>query len=57
MASSTEPYLDGDPTDIIPDEQLPFIRFKLPPEEEDPDSIRTGANYRLISLRLPLKDS
>ncbi|KAF8349305.1 cytidine deaminase-like protein [Amanita rubescens] len=41
MESPTGPYLEGDPTDVIPDEQLPFTRFKLPPEEEDPDSIRT----------------
>ncbi len=36
------PYAQGDPDDIIPEENLPFTRFKLPPEEEDPDSIRTS---------------
>jgi tRNA-specific adenosine deaminase 3 len=36
------PFLEGDPNEIIPDEKLPFVRFKLPPEEEDPESIRTG---------------
>ncbi|KAF8636020.1 hypothetical protein AX15_000180 [Amanita polypyramis BW_CC] len=35
------PYLDGDPSDIIPDDDLPFIRYKLPHEEEDLESIRT----------------
>ncbi|KAF8073797.1 hypothetical protein FPV67DRAFT_1606053 [Lyophyllum atratum] len=35
------PYLDGDPNEIITDEELPFTRFKLPPEEEELDSIRT----------------
>ncbi|KAG5648305.1 hypothetical protein DXG03_004877 [Asterophora parasitica] len=35
------PYLDGDPSEIISDEDLPFTRFKLPPDEEDLASIRT----------------
>ncbi|TFK40622.1 hypothetical protein BDQ12DRAFT_733838 [Crucibulum laeve] len=35
------PFLDGNPDEIIPDEDLPFTRFKLPPEEEEPGSIRT----------------
>ena len=55
MRPSTGPYLNGDPTDIIPDEQLPFTRFKLPPEEEDPDSIQTGTKYNSISPCLSLK--
>ncbi len=50
MESPTGPYLEGDPTDVIPDEQLPFTRFKLPPEEEDPDSIRTGNYHRMFHL-------
>ncbi|GLB38437.1 putative SET domain containing protein [Lyophyllum shimeji] len=36
-----DPYLEGDPNEIISDEDLPFTRFKLPPEEEELDSIRT----------------
>ena len=36
------PFLDGDPDEIIPEEELPFSRFKLPPEEEELDTIRTG---------------
>ncbi|KAF5382635.1 hypothetical protein D9615_002940 [Tricholomella constricta] len=35
------PYLDGDPDEVIADEYLPFTRFKLPPEEEDLESIQT----------------
>lgn len=36
------PYLEGDPDEIIPEQDLPFIRFKLPPEEEEVGSIRTS---------------
>jgi len=39
---SLNPYVEGDPDEIIPEADLPFIRFKLPPEEEDPQSIRTS---------------
>ncbi|PPQ89643.1 hypothetical protein CVT25_013830 [Psilocybe cyanescens] len=35
------PYVEGDPEEIIPEEDLPFIRFKLPPEEEEVHTIRT----------------
>ena len=38
----TNPYDGGDSEEIVPEDQLPFIRFKLPPEEEEPDSVRTG---------------
>jgi hypothetical protein len=36
------PYLEGDPDEIISEEDLPFTRFKLPPEEEEIGSIRTS---------------
>lgn len=36
------PYLEGDPDEIISEEDLPFTRFKLPPEEEEAGSIRTS---------------
>ena len=36
------PYLEGDPYEIISEEDLPFTRFKLPPEEEEIGSIRTS---------------
>jgi tRNA-specific adenosine deaminase 3 len=36
------PYLEGDPDEIIPEEDLPFTRFQLPSEEEEVGSIRTG---------------
>ena len=36
------PYLEGDPDEIISEEDLPFTRFKLPPEEEEVGSIRTS---------------
>lgn len=38
-------FIDGNPDDIIPDDQLPFTRFKIGPEEieeETPEEIRTG---------------
>ena len=42
-AETDEPYLDGDPDEIILEEQLPFTNFKLPEDnEEDFDTIRTG---------------
>lgn len=37
------PFEKGDPDEVIPEEELPFTRYKLPPEEEDLESIRTGA--------------
>ena len=36
------PYLESDPDEIISEEDLPFTRFKLPPEEEEAGSIRTS---------------
>ncbi|KAG6877127.1 hypothetical protein C0993_010079 [Termitomyces sp. T159_Od127] len=35
------PFEKGDPDEVISEEELPFTRYKLPPEEEDLDSIRT----------------
>ena len=37
------PFVDGDQTELIAEGDLPFTRFKLPPEEEDAQSIRTGS--------------
>ncbi|KAF9565707.1 hypothetical protein CPC08DRAFT_683412 [Agrocybe pediades] len=37
----SNPYEDGDPEEIVPEEDLPFIRYKPAPEEEDAESIRT----------------
>ena len=36
------PYLEGDPDEIISEDDLPFTRFKLPPEEEEVGSIQTS---------------
>lgn len=36
-----------DPDEIIPEDELPFTRFKPPPDEEDIDTIRTST--RLIN--------
>ena len=36
------PYVEGDPDEIVSEEDLPFTRFKPPPEEEEVESIRTG---------------
>lgn len=37
-------FLEGHPDEIIPDEQLPFVRMKLQDDEaeNDVDSVRTG---------------
>lgn len=39
----SNPYTDGDPEAIISEEDLPFLRLKPAPEEEDAQSIQTGA--------------
>lgn len=36
------PFAEGDPDELILEGNLPFTRYKLPPEEEEPDSVRTG---------------
>ncbi|KAF9468546.1 cytidine deaminase-like protein [Collybia nuda] len=35
------PFQDGDPDEIIPDDDLPLVRFKPPPEEETMESVMT----------------
>ena len=40
------PYLEGNPDEIMSEEDLPFTRFKLPPEEEEVESIRTSTYLR-----------
>ncbi|KAG6850733.1 hypothetical protein H0H93_009356 [Arthromyces matolae] len=40
-SSEDSPFKVGDVDEIISEEDLPFTRFKLPPEEEELDSIRT----------------
>jgi tRNA-specific adenosine deaminase 3 len=35
-------FFNGPVDDIVPEEDLPFERFKPPPEEETADTIRTG---------------
>lgn len=40
--ATVNPYTKGDQNEVILEEDLPFIRFKLPPEEEDAQSIRTS---------------
>ncbi|KAJ3505047.1 hypothetical protein NLJ89_g7617 [Agrocybe chaxingu] len=37
----TNPYEEGDQTEVIPENELPFVRLKQSPDEEDPESIRT----------------
>ena len=36
----TNPYADGAQDEVISEDDLPFTRFKLPPEEEDAESIK-----------------
>ena len=43
MVDISNPYTDGDPEAIISEEDLPFIRLKPALEEEDTQSIQTGA--------------
>jgi len=47
-AATDDPYVDGDPDVVIAEEQLPFTRFKLPPDEEDFDTIRTGMSQSRV---------
>jgi hypothetical protein len=42
---------DYDPDEIIPEEELPFFRLKIRPDEEDeeePSKIRTGTLILLV---------
>jgi tRNA-specific adenosine deaminase 3 len=54
MMDISNPYTDGDPEAIISEEDLPFIRLKPPPEEEDAQSIQTGA---CLSYEIKVADS
>lgn len=36
------PYHEGDPNEIIPQEMLPLMKLRPPPDEEDTQSIRTS---------------
>jgi tRNA-specific adenosine deaminase 3 len=44
------PYLEGDPHEIIPQEMLPFTKLRPPPDEEDPQSIRTSCVIPLATF-------
>jgi len=39
---SINPFTNGDSHELLCEEDLPFIRYKLPPEEETPETIRTS---------------
>lgn len=54
---SQNPYAEGDPDEVIPEADLPFIRFKLPPEEEDPQSIRTSRfGFQVYLIKVEITD-
>jgi len=36
------PFTDGDIEELLDEEDLPFVRYKLPPEEETPETLRTS---------------
>ena len=36
------PFTNGDSQELLHEEDLPFVRYKLPPEEETPETIRTS---------------
>lgn len=40
------PYVDGDPKEVLAEEDLPFSRYKPPPEEEELESLRTCMSIR-----------
>ena len=40
------PFSEGDPNQIIPEDDLPFITVKPPPQEEEMETIQTGINIR-----------
>lgn len=48
-------FSDGDPNEVIPEEQLPFKRIRLTPdeeEEEDMDAVRRGEHFQsLVSAK------
>jgi len=39
---SINPCTNGDARELLREEDLPFVRCKLPPEEETPETIRTS---------------
>ncbi|KAF9454762.1 cytidine deaminase-like protein [Macrolepiota fuliginosa MF-IS2] len=39
--SPINPFAGGDPDELVFEGDLPFTRHKLPPEEEEPDTVRT----------------
>ena len=51
------PYLEGNPDEIIPEEDLPFTRCKLPPEEEEVGSIRTGTHPTRLDILFTVSDT
>ena len=56
--SMFEGFSEGDPDQVIPEEELPFKRLKLTPdeeEEEDMDSVRKGTSiYNRLEFYLTL---
>jgi tRNA-specific adenosine deaminase 3 len=36
------PFTGGDVEEILSEEDLPFVRHKVPPEEEEPETVRTS---------------
>lgn len=36
------PFTDGDIEELLDEEDLPFVRYKLPPEEETLETLRTS---------------
>jgi len=42
LSLSINPFTNGDAQELLREEDLPFVRYKLLPEEETPETIRTS---------------
>lgn len=47
---SANPFTGGNPEEILSEEDLPFVRYKLPPDEEEPDAVRTSMSTPTIAI-------
>ena len=51
------PFSEGEPNEILPEDDLPFIRVKPPPQEEEMETIQTGIIIRGQPIFLSFKNS
>ncbi|KIY44791.1 cytidine deaminase-like protein, partial [Fistulina hepatica ATCC 64428] len=55
-ASVSNPFAEGSPDDVIPEDELPFEVWRPPPEEETPETIRTGMIFYFDAWAVDVSD-